>query len=257
MKARNLLSQVVPPTLFLVLCLLAWEGLVRLLGIPSYLVPSPSAILGEAFEERAQLLPAAAVTLAGALGGFLASLTAGVLAAMLFAQARWIRSSLYPWAIFLQTVPIVAIAPLIVLWFGAGFRSIVLVSFLLSVFPILSNTVDGLTRIDPQLLELFRLHHASRLQTLLKLRLPHSVPFVVAGAKVAAGLTVIGAIVGEFFAGYGASRPGLGYLILQSAGQLKTELLFASVGLSTLLGLLVFLLTSLASRQILSRLDSE
>jgi NitT/TauT family transport system permease protein len=197
------------------------------------------------------------VTLAGAVGGFVTSLVVGTLVGILFAQARWIRSSLYPYAIFLQTVPIVAIAPLIVLWFGAGFPSIVLVSFLLSVFPILSNVVTGLLRVDPALLELFALHRASRWQTLWKLRLPHSVPFLVAGAKVSAGLTVIGAIVGEFFAGYGAEHPGLGYLILQSAGQLKTELLFASVAASTLLGLLVFAATGGAAALILSRLDES
>lgn len=253
---RQFLSWALPPLLFLGACLFAWEVLVRVLAVPDYLVPSPGAILAVALEERASLLPAALVTLSGALGGLLASLVVGMLSAMLFSQARWIRASLYPWAIFLQTVPIVAIAPLIVLWCGAGFQSIVLVSFLLSVFPILSNTAEGLTRIEPELLELFSLHRASRLQALWKLRLPHSVPYLLAGTRVAAGLTVIGAIVGEFFAGYGTSNPGLGYLILQSAGQLKTGLLFASVGLSTLLGLLLFLAVGLVSRLILSRLDT-
>jgi NitT/TauT family transport system permease protein len=174
---------------------------------------------------------------------------------LLFSQARWIRSSLYPYAIFLQTVPIVAIAPLVVIWCGPGFASIVLVSFVLSVFPVLSNGVEGMTRVDPQLLELFSLHNASPRQILLHLRLPHSVPYLVAGAKVASGLTVIGAIVGEFFAGYGTRHPGLGYLILQSAGQLRTELLFASVAASTLLGLFMFLVTGLAAKWTLSRLD--
>lgn len=252
---RQILSDILPPALFLLLALVAWEAVVRLLDVPDYLVPPPTAILREAAAERSQLLPATLVTLTGAAGGFAASLLVGIAAAMAFSQARWIRSSLYPWAIFLQTVPIVAIAPLIVLWFGAGMGSIVLVSFLLSVFPILSNTVEGLTRIDSTLLELFRLHGASRMQVLFKLRLPHSVPYLAAGAKVAAGLTVIGAIVGEFFAGYGASHPGLGYLILQSSGQFKTCLLFASVGLSTLLGLGAFLLTGLVSHLVLSRLE--
>ena len=253
---RQFLSWALPPLAFLALSLVAWEATVHLLEVPDYLVPAPTAIAAIALEERSTLVPAALVTMSGALGGLIASLLVGVLGAMLFAQARWIRASLYPWAIFLQTVPIVAIAPLIVLWCGAGFQSIVLVSFLLSVFPILSNTVEGLTRIEPELLELFSLHRASRLQTLWKLRLPHSVPYLLAGTRVAAGLTVIGAIVGEFFAGYGAETPGLGYLILQSSGQLKTGLLFASVGLSTVLGLCLFLAVGLVSRLILSRLDT-
>ncbi|MEK7391161.1 MAG: ABC transporter permease [Fibrobacterota bacterium] len=254
MTAR-LTNSVLPPLLFLALFLGVWEGVVRFLGVPSYMVPSPLAVLAEAHASRAELGPASLITLAGALCGFGLSLVLGTLAAVVFAQAAWIRASLFPYAIFLQTVPIVAVAPLIVIWFGAGFGSVVLVSFVLSVFPILSNAVTGLVRVDRELLELFQLHNASRWQILVKLRLPHAVPMIVAGAKVASGLTVIGAIVGEFFAGYGAETPGLGYLILQSSGQLKTELLFACVGASTLLGLSVFLSTGLAARLVLARLE--
>jgi len=252
---RRILSPMLPPLATLVLFLLVWEALVRGFGVPSFLVPPPLSVARVAWDSRGDLVPSALVTLAGAASGFLVSLVLGTLGALLFAQARWIRASLYPWAIFLQTVPIVAIAPLIVLWCGPGFPSIVLVSFLLSVFPILSNGVEGLTRIDPQLLELFRLCRASRFQEVFFLRLPHAVPFLVAGAKVSAGLTVIGAIVGEFFAGYGVSRPGLGYLIQLSSAQMKTELLFASVAASTVLGLFVFLLVGLVASLVLSRLQ--
>lgn len=244
-----------PPILFLLLFLAVWQAAVLLLHVPSFLVPSPLSVAVEAWSSRSDLVPASLTTLVGALAGFAAALVGGTAGALLFAQARWIRASLYPYAIFLQTVPIVAIAPLVVIWFGAGFASIVLVSFVLSVFPVLSNGVEGMTRVDPRLLELFSLHNAGPGQILFKLRLPHAVPYLVAGAKVASGLTVIGAIVGEFFAGYGADRPGLGYLILQSAGQLRTELLFACVGASTLLGLGVFLATGLVSRLVLARLD--
>ena len=251
---RRLLP-LLPPFAFLVLFLVAWQVAVRLLQVPAFLVPSPISVFAEAWNSRADLVPASLTTLAGALAGFAAALVGGTLGALLFSQARWIRSSLYPYAIFLQTVPIVAIAPLVVIWCGPGFASIVLVSFVLSVFPVLSNGVEGMTRVDPQLLELFSLHNASPRQILLHLRLPHSVPYLVAGAKVASGLTVIGAIVGEFFAGYGTRHPGLGYLILQSTGQLRTELLFASVAASTLLGLFMFLVTGLAAKWTLSRLD--
>ena len=253
MKGR--IVDLAPPFAVLLAFLAIWSIAVRLLDVPSFLVPSPQAVARTAWEARADLVPAAAVTLAGACGGFALALAGGTAGALLFSQARWIRSSLYPYAIFLQTVPVVAVAPLVVVWFGAGFPSVVLVSFVLSVFPILSNGVEGMTRVDPSLLELFALHRATRSQILFKLRLPHSVPFLVAGAKTASGLTVIGAIVGEFFAGYGAQHPGLGFLILQSSGQLRTELLFASVGASTLLGLCVFLATGIAARRILSRLD--
>lgn len=249
------IAPLLPPVAFLFLFLALWQAAVRLFHVPTFLVPSPISVATEAWNSRNDLLPASLTTLVGALAGFAAALVGGTAGALLFSQARWIRASLYPYAIFLQTVPIVAIAPLIVIWFGAGFASIVLVSFVLSVFPVLSNGVEGMTRVDPQLLELFALHNARPGQILFKLRLPHAVPYLVAGAKVASGLTVIGAIVGEFFAGYGASRPGLGYLILSSAGQLRTELLFACVGASTVLGLAVFLATGLASRLVLARLD--
>lgn len=252
---RRILSHLAPPLLTLGVFLVAWNVLVRALDVPSFLVPAPLAVASTAWTSRADLVPATLVTLAGAAAGFGASMVLGILGAILFAQARWIRVSLYPWAIFLQTVPIVAIAPLIVLWSGPGFTSIVLVSFLLSVFPILSNGVEGLTRIDPQFLELFRLCRATRFQEFWHLRLPHSVPFLVAGAKVSAGLTVIGAIVGEFFAGYGVTTPGLGYLVQLTAAQMKTELLFASVAASAILGLLVFLVVDAVATLLLRRLQ--
>ena len=252
---KAFLARALPPLLSAVVFVALWHTWTQAFEIPAYLVPGPSEVLHEAWENRAELLPASLVTLAGAVAGFLLSLAVGLAMALVFAQARWIRASLYPYAIFLQTVPIVAVAPLIVLWCGAGFASIVLVSFVLSIFPILSNAVLGLTRIHPELEELFALHDASRFQTLFKLRLPHCVPSVVAGAKVSAGLTVIGAIVGEFFAGYGAHTPGLGTLILQANGQMKTGLLFACVGASTLLGLCVFLATGLVAHLLLRRLE--
>lgn len=252
---RRAVAAALPPVAFLAMVVVAWELAVRVLRIPSYLVPSPSAVFLEAWTSRADLLGSSMVTMAGALCGFALSVVVGTVVAIVFAQASWIRASLFPYAIFLQTVPIVAVAPLIVIWFGAGFPSVVLVSFILSVFPILSNAVTGLVRVDPELLELFEIHNASRWQILTKLRLPHAVPMVVAGAKVSSGLTVIGAIVGEFFAGYGARTPGLGYLILQSSGQLRTELLFACVGASTMLGLTVFLATGMVAKLVLARLD--
>jgi NitT/TauT family transport system permease protein len=252
---RRILTHWGPPALVFAAFVGVWDVLLRMLEVPSFLVPPPLAVASAAWASRSDLLPATLVTLAGASAGFGASLALGLTGAILFAQARWIRSSLYPWAIFLQTVPIVAVAPLIVLWAGPGFPSVVLVSFLLSVFPILSNGVDGLTRVDPQLLELFRLCRATRFQEFLHLRLPHAVPFLVAGAKVSAGLTVIGAIVGEFFAGYGVRTPGLGYLVQLSAAQMKTELLFASVAASAALGLLVFLVVDTTATLLLRRLQ--
>lgn len=253
---RRIMTSVAPPAATFLVVLAVWQACVAWFQVPEWLVPSPRTVLGTFVAERSVLLPASLVTLGAALCGFAASLAVGVLGALLFSQARWIRASLFPWAVFLQTVPIVAIAPLVVLWSGPGFRSIVLVSFLLSVFPILSNGVEGMVRIDPALRDLFRISGAGRFQELFLLRLPHSVPFLVAGARVSAGLTVIGSIVGEFFAGYGVEHPGLGYLVQLSAAQMRTDLLFAAVGASTALGLGVFLAVGAVSSLVLARLQT-
>jgi len=150
----------------------------------------------------------------------------------------------------------VAVAPLIVLWSGTGFRSVVIVSFIVSLFPVVTNGTAGLTAIDPDLIDLFQLHGASRWQTLVKLRLPSAVPSIVTGARTASGLAVIGTIVGEFFVGYDPSQWfGLGYLIQQASDQLKTDLLFGAVLLSTLLGLVVFLAVGGVGATILRRWD--
>jgi NitT/TauT family transport system permease protein len=204
----------------------------------------------------AKLAKATGVTAAGAVCGFVMSVIFGTLIAVIFSQSALIRRSFFPYAIFLQTVPIVAVAPLIVLWSGTGFRSVVIVSFIVSLFPVVTNGTAGLTAIDPDLIDLFHLHGASRWQTLVKLRLPSAVPSIVTGARTSSGLAVIGTIVGEFFVGYDASeRFGLGYLIQQSSEQLKTDLLFGAVLLSTLLGLVVFLAVGGIGATILRRWD--
>jgi NitT/TauT family transport system permease protein len=160
--------------------------------------------------------------------------------AFLFSQSVLIQRAAYPYAIFLQTVPIVAIAPLIILWFGHGFAGIAVTAFIVSLFPIITNGTAGLTALDPNAVELFEVNNATRMQLLLKLRLPNSVPFFVTGAKIASGLSVIGGIVGEFFAGYGSGKFGLGYLIFQASAQLKTAMLFSAIIASTVLGLAAF-----------------
>jgi NitT/TauT family transport system permease protein len=177
----------------------------------------------------------------------------GTLIGLVFSQSPVIRSSGYPYAIFLQTVPIIAIAPLIVVWFGRGFASVVLVGFIISVFPIITNATAGLTAVDPDLLDFFRLHNASRWQLLWKLRLPNAVPHIITGAKTASGVAVIGAIVGEFFAGMPGQRFGLGYLIRQKSDMLKTDELFAAVVAATLLGVVIFTAVSVVGATILSR----
>lgn len=241
-----------PPAILFVLVIAAWHYAVVGFGIKAFLVPKPSGVWQAAAENRAELFMAISLTAGAALCGFASSLLIGSLTACVFSQSRVIRSSCYPYAIFLQTVPIVAIAPIIVVWFGAGFHSVVLVSFMISLFPIVTNVSTGMLAVDPDFLDLFQLYQASRWQVLWKLRLPHSVPFLVAGARTSSGMAVVGAIVGEFFAGNLAERHGLGYMILQGT-QFSTAKLFAAVIASTLLGITIFAASTLVGSTVLSR----
>lgn len=177
---KQIIKAALPPAVLFVVVILSWHYIVVEFGIKAFLVPKPFGVLQAALEIRSELLTAIGLTAAAALCGFVSSVLIGSLTACVFSQSRVIRSSCYPYAIFLQTVPIVAVAPIIVVWFGAGFHSIVLVSFMISLFPIVTNVTAGMLSVDPDLLDLFRLYRASRWQVLWKLRLPHSVPFLVA-----------------------------------------------------------------------------
>ena len=203
---------------------------------------------------RAELVAATGLTGAGALCGFVASVVAGHrLSRSLFSQSGVIRSSCYPYAIFLQTVPIVAIAPLIVTWFGSGFHSVVMIACIISLFPIITNVTTGLITVDAGLQDLFRLHRATRWQLLRKLQIPNAVPYLVTGARTSSGLAVVGAIVGEFFVGYGTQQHGLGFIILYAGPQLKTDQLFAATIASALLGIIMFAATTLVGKAVLAK----
>lgn len=248
-----LYTRVLPPLLVFAGVLLIWQLLCMAFAVPAYLVPTPTRVAVAAIANAGPLASATGLTAAAAVLGLLISLLLGTAIAVVFSQSRLLARSLYPYAIFLQTVPVVAVAPLIVIWFGTGLASVVLVSVMISLFPVITNGTTGLTRVDPQFLELFAMRDASRLQVLLKLRLPGAVPYLVTGAKTSSGLAVIGAIIGEFFAGYGAAGYGLGYRILQSSGQLKTAELFAAILACTLLGLVLFAAVSLLGERVLRR----
>jgi NitT/TauT family transport system permease protein len=235
-----LLESMLPPVAFFALLVALWQAATTLWEIPAYLVPSPKRVLGAADEHAGDLWAASQLTAAGAVCGFVLSLAAGTVMGLIFSQSRIIQRSIYPYAIFLQTVPIVAIAPLVIIWFGNGFGGVVAVSFILSLFPIITGATAGLTAVDPQLVELFETYNASRWQTLLKLRLPNAVPYLVTAAKISCGLSVIGAIVGEISAGFSTQSFGLGYLITMTSGNLDTAYAFAAVICSTLLSIAIF-----------------
>ncbi|GEL74724.1 ABC transporter permease [Myxococcus virescens] len=250
---RAALRAAVPPLVALVVLLTLWEGAVRLLEVPRWLVPPPSAIGAAGAQEASSLLGAALTTGRSALVGFGLSAVLGVLVAVLLASSRMVERALYPYTLFLQTVPIVAIAPLLVLWFGPGPRAVAVSSFIVSLFPVIANTLTGLRSVEPSLRDMFRLYGARRLATLWKLELPAAMPHLFTGLRIASGLAVIGAIVGEFVAGFSEGSAGLGILVLSAYRQLRTDLLFAAVLAASGLGLVLFGVVSLTGARLLRR----
>lgn len=175
----------------------------------------------------------------------------GIVIAMLFSQSSLIRRSFFPYAIFLQTVPIVAIAPVIVVWLGEGLPAVVLIATIISLFPVITNGTEGMTSIPQDQQDLFSLYGATRWQTLTKLQFPHAMPYFVTGAKVAAGNSVLGAIVGEMFAGISGQSQGLGYVIFAATDRYNMAFVFAAIATTTLLGIAMFSLISFVGERYL------
>jgi NitT/TauT family transport system permease protein len=222
---------------------LLWQGLDLWLHLPPYMLPSPLAVGRAVLDRFPSLVASLAITSEEAAGGLAASIIVGLLIALLFAQSRWVRRMLYPYTILLQTVPIVAVAPLILMWAGAGTFAVMLVAFIICLAPIIANTTQGLISVEPNLIHLFLMHNASPWQLLTRLRLPHAVPSLFVGIRIAAGISVIGAITGELFAGSTrVGQGGLGYSILYASAQLQTDYLFALVLAATVLGFAFFFL---------------
>lgn len=228
-----------------------WQLAVTLLNVPRYLLPAPTEIVAVAIARGDDLLTALTSTFVSALLGFGLSIVVGMAAALVMSQSKLLERSLYPYAIMLQTIPVVAIAPLIVIWVGAGMPAVVIISFIISLFPIISNTTAGLTSTDHNLLAMFELYNANWWQRMLKLKLPFALPYIMTGLRISSGLAVIGAIVGEFIAGIGGLRGGLGYLIVSAAGRLEMPYLFASALMSSLLGIIIFVAVSIISARFL------
>ncbi|MEZ6115834.1 MAG: ABC transporter permease [Pirellulaceae bacterium] len=242
-----------PPLLAAVALVTLWDLAVRLGDIRPYLVPSPSVVAATLWSERSVLGTGFWLTSQAAICGLLGGTFLGTIIGVVFAQSIAVRRAFYPYAIFLQTVPIVAIAPLLVLWLGQGIQSVIAVAFVLSLFPIVTNVTVGMTSIPSSLLDLFTMYGANRWQRFYKLQFPFALAHLVTGVRISSGMAVIGAIVGEFFVGYGGRGRGLGYLIREAVEMNRTDRLFAVVILSTLLGVCLFVLTGLFSDKLLSR----
>ena len=230
-----------------------WQAVVTAYDVPSYLVPSPLAVLTTLQRDWGLLSRSLAFTLAITLAALVLAVIIGVATAFLFVQSRVIEASLFPYAVLLQVTPIVAIAPLIIIWVKDTRVALVLCATMVALFPIVSNTTLGLRSVDSGLLELFRLHGADRWQTLVRLRVPSALPYFFAGLRVSAGLALIGAVVAEFVAGTGGTVSGLAYQILIAGLQLNIPRLFAALFLIAVTGIVLSAATALAARIALSR----
>jgi len=246
-------ARIVAPVLMGIFMLALWEGLVRAMAIPPYILPGPILVAKTLVSDWGTLWPALVVTLTITLQALLAAVLVGVLLALLFSLSRWIELSLFPYAIILQVTPIVAIAPLIIAWVDDVNVSLLICAWLVAFFPILSNTVLGLRSVDRNLLDLFELYGASRWRTLLDLRLPAALPYFLGGLRISGGLALIGAVVAEFVAGSGGRESGLAYRILESGYQLKIPRMFAALVMISAAGIAIYLLLSLVSHLLLRR----
>jgi len=241
-----------------ILMLTLWEIGVRLTNTPPYILPGPILVLQTLVQEWGTLFPSLLITMKITLFAFIAAVVSGLLISVLFTQSKWIERSFFPYAVILQTTPIVAIAPLIILWVrqlvpgpASTFVSLVICAWLVAFFPILSNTTLGLNSADHNLINLFQLYRASRWQTLRYLRLPSALPYFLGGLRISGGLALIGAVVAEFVAGTGGTSSGLAYQILISSFNLQIPRMFAALLLTTMLGILIFVMLTLLSDRLL------
>jgi len=240
--------RIVSPLLVGTLLLGLWQLACIAWQVPVYLVPSPADIGRTLITDGPMLLGALWMTLRITFLSFALAVVIGTLAAFVFVQSRVIEASLFPYAILLQVTPVVAIAPLIIIWCSDTTVALVICATLVAVFPIIANTVLGLRSVNPGLVNLFRLNRASRWQVLLRLRIPSALPCFFAGLRIASGLALIGAVVAEFVAGTGGTGAGLAYQILQAGFQLNIARLFAALVLIALTGVALFSLMALLAR---------
>jgi NitT/TauT family transport system permease protein len=233
------------------LFLLLWQGICTAWQVPVYLVPKPTDIAKTLVTDGPSLLLSLAVTLKITVLAFVLATVLGVIAAFLFVQSRLIEASLFPYAILLQVTPVVAVAPLIIIWVKQPTLALVICATLVTLFPIISNTVLGLRSVNPGLVNLFKLNRASRWQTLVRLRIPSALPFFFGGLRISSGLALIGAVVAEFVAGTGGTGAGLAYEILQAGFQINIPRLFAALALISLTGIALFTSMDWLSRKAL------
>ena len=245
-------ARILLPFGVLALGILAWDLVVRVQAIPPYVLPGPGLVFATLWSDRALLFDSLLVTLTTTLEGFGLALGGGVGLAVLFNQSRLIEYSLYPYAIILQVTPIVAIAPLLLVYLPQP-AAVLACAWIVAFFPVLANTTLGLNSVDHNLVDLFRLYGATRPQMLFELKLPAALPYILGGLKIAGGLSLIGAVVAEIAAGSAGAGSGLAYRIVESGYRLNIPRMFAALLLLSLAGIVIFFALSLVSHLMLRR----
>lgn len=239
--------RILAPALMGVFILGLWEVVVRAMGIQPFLLPAPSLIARTLVTDWPTLASSLWITLSISLAALSVAVLLGLTLAVLFTQSRWLELSLFPYAVVLQVTPVVAIAPLIIIWADNVVVSLLICAWLVAFFPILSNTTLGLNSADHNLVNLFQLYRANRWQTLRYLRLPSAMPYFLGGLRISGGLSLIGAVVAEFVAGTGGSSSGLAFRILESGYQLQIPRMFAALTLVSMSGIVIFACLSAVS----------
>jgi NitT/TauT family transport system permease protein len=240
------------PVVVLALGVLAWEMIVRVREIPPYVLPGPGLVFRTLIADWALLSGSLLVTLKTTLQGLLLAVGGGVGLAVLFNQSRLVEYSFYPYAVILQVTPIVAIAPLLLVWLPQE-AAVLACAWIVAFFPVLANTTLGLNSVDHNLADLFRLYGASRLQVLCRLKLPAALPYILGGLKIAGGLSLIGAVVAEMAASSAGAGSGLAYRIAESGYRLNIPRMFAALVLLSLAGIVIYFALALFSHLLLRR----
>ena len=242
-----------PSLISFCLALAVWQAAVSLGHVRPFLVPGPGAVL-EAFAADAPgLLRALLATLSVTFAALSLAVLCGVALAAAMSASLWARAALAPWTVILQVTPVVAVAPLIIVWVGDPFAAMVVCATVVAFFPVFSNTAAGLAATPPELLDLFRLNGATKLQEVLLVRLPAAVPYFLAGLRVSGGLALVGAVVAEFVTGAGGVASGLAFRILESGYRLQTARMFAALALLSAAGLAINASLGWFSRRLLRR----
>ena len=246
------LLRILLPVIVLAAGIAAWEFVVRLNDIPPYVLPAPSVVFQTLGTDWPVLSGSLLTTLLTTLEGFLAAAVGGIVLALLFNQSKWLEYSLFPYAVILQVTPVIAIAPLLLIYLPQQ-TAVVACAWIVAFFPVLSNTTLGLNSVDRNLAGLFRLYGASRMQMLRYLKLPAALPFILGGLRIAGGLSLIGAVVAEIAAGSAGAGSGLAYRIAESGYRLNIPRMFAALLLLSAAGIVIYALLALTSHLVLRR----